>query len=254
MTFERLTTMDYKMSETEQYLWEYIEKNIEKIPTYSIVKLSEKANVSTATIVRTLKKKGYEGFTSFKHHLKEQAKTNINFSSLDEADEDIRNAIIKNEQEVIRTINMIEIGNIEDAIQKIIAAGRIVIFARGFSELIAQEMMVKFQLIGKYCELHTDPEIIKNMSRKLANEDVVIFVSLNGETPELVVAGQNCYEAEISTILLTASRHSSLINYIDIPFVGFKSEGSLFPDYEVRSRLPLSILARILLDACVLRT
>ncbi|PQG52854.1 MurR/RpiR family transcriptional regulator, partial [Enterococcus faecalis] len=29
---------------------------------------------------------------------------------------------------------------------------------------------------------------------------------------------------------------------------------SFFPDYEVRSRLPLSILARILLDAYALRT
>ena len=149
---------------------------------------------------------------------------------------------------------MIETGNIEDAIQKIKASRRIIIFARGFSELIAQEMMVKFQLAGKYCELHTDPEIIKNISKKLSKKDVALFVSLNGETQELVVAGKNCYDSEIGTILLTASKHSSLMKYIEIPFVGFKSEGSFFPDYEVRSRLPLSILARILLDAYALRT
>ncbi len=33
-------------------------------------------------------------------------------------DRGIRKAILKNEEEVTRTINMIEIGNIEDAIQK----------------------------------------------------------------------------------------------------------------------------------------
>ena len=130
---------------------------------------------------------------------------------------------------------------------------RIIIFARGFSELIAQEMMVKFQLAGKYCELHTDPEIIKNISKSY-QKGCGSFVSLNGETQELVVAGKNCYDSEIGTILLTASKHSSLMKYIEIPFVGFKSEGSFFPDYEVRSRLPLSILARILLDAYALRT
>jgi len=43
------------------------------------------------------------------------------------------------------------------------------------------------------------------------------------------------------------------MSYIEIPFVGFKSEGSFFPDYEVRSRLPLAILARILLDSYALR-
>lgn len=169
-------------------------------------------------------------------------------------DRGIRKAILKNEEEVTRTINMIEIGNIEDAIQKIKVARRIIIFARGFSELIAREMMVKFQLVGKYCELHTDPEIIKNISKTLHKEDIAIFVSLNGETSELVVAAQNCYNAEIGTVLLTANQYSSMMQFIEIAFVGFKSDGSFFPDYEVRSRLPLSILARILLDAYALRT
>ena len=246
--------MEQKLSESEQYLWHFIETHILEIPDYSIVKLSERANVSTATIVRTMKKKGYEGFTSFKHHLKDKENQNINFSALEKVDRGIRTAILKNEEEVTRTINMIEIGNIEDAIQKIKASRRIIIFASGFSDLIAQEMMVKFQLAGKYCELHTDPEIIKNISKKLSKKDVALFVSLNGETQELVVAGKNCYDSEIGTILLTASKHSSLMKYIEIPFVGFKSEGSFFPDYEVRSRLPLSILARILLDAYALRT
>lgn len=245
--------MDNKLSETEQYLWHFIESHILEIPNYSIVKLSELANVSTATIVRTMKKKGYEGFTAFKHHLKENEKQNINFSALDQVDTGIRTAILKNEQEVIRTINMIEIGNIEDAIQKIKAANRVVLFARGFSEMIAEEMMVKFQLAGKYCQMHADPEIIKNISQKLTKEDVVIFVSLNGETKELVIAAKNCYQAEIGTILLTANTYSSIMEYIEIPFIGFKSEGSFFPDYEVRSRLPLSIMARILLDSYALR-
>ena len=71
---------------------------------------------------------------------------------------------------------MIEIGNIEDAIQKIKASRRIIIFARGFSELIAQEMMVKFQLAGKYCELHTDPEIIKNISKSYQKDVALLFL------------------------------------------------------------------------------
>ena len=58
--------------------------------------------------------------------------------------------------------------------------------------MVAQEMMIKFQLTEKYCELFTDPEIIKIMSKKLSPEDAVLFISLNGETPELVNAAQNC--------------------------------------------------------------
>ncbi|WP_321388292.1 MurR/RpiR family transcriptional regulator [uncultured Enterococcus sp.] len=246
--------MSAQLSDTEKYLWQFIQEHIEHIPSYSIVKLSEEANVSTATIVRTMKKKGYEGFTSFKHALKDQANTMINYSVVEKVDNEIKKAILKNEQEVIRSINMIDSGVIEDAVQKCYSAKRIVIFARGFSELIAEEMMVKFQLAGKYSQMHTDPNIITSISKKLADDDFVIFVSLNGETPELVVAAQNCYDQEISTLTISANRTSQLVSLSELACIGFKSEGSYFPDYEVRSRLPLSVIARILLDAYAIRS
>lgn len=245
--------MDSKLSETEAYLWKYITKNIQQIPNLSIVKLSELANVSTATIVRTMKKKGYEGFTAFKHHLKDEQNTAINFTNVDKIDSEIKKSILKNEQEVIRTINLLNTGIIEDAIQKIKSSKRVIIFARGFSELIAEEMKIKFQLTDKYCELHTDPNIIKIMSQHLTKNDTVIFVSLNGETPELVDAARNCYKNEIGTISVTTNKESTLASLSELVLVGFKSEVSFFPDYEVRSRLPLSVIARILLDSYVIR-
>lgn len=245
--------MDNKLSEAELFLWNYITQNLSEIPSLSIIKLSELANVSTTTIVRTMKKKGYEGYTSFKHHLKEQSNMTLNFSNVEMVDEEIRRSIIKNEQEVIRTLNMLDTGTIEDAIQKIYNAKRIVIFARGFSELIGEEMKTKFQLVDKYCELYTDPNIITTISKRLRKEDTVIFVSLNGETEELVIAAQNCYDKEIGSLLITASKESRLLELVELSLIGFKLEISFFPDYEVRSRLPLSVIARILLDSYAIR-
>ncbi len=245
--------MDNKLSDTEAYLWNYIHKNINQIPNLSIVKLSEMANVSTTTIVRAMKKKGYEGYTSFKHHLKEQANSTINFSVVEKVDSEIKQSILKNEQEVIRTINRLDTGVIEDAIQKIRSSHRIIIFARAFSEFIGEEMKVKFQLAGKYCELHTDPSIIKIISSRLDKTDMVIFVSLNGETQELVIAAENCYNNDISTLVITANKESTLVNLADLSLIGFKSEISFFPDYEVRSRLPLAVITRILLDSYAIR-
>lgn len=215
--------------------------------------LSELSNVSTATIVRTMKKMGYEGFTSFKHHLKEQQKHNPKFAIMDQVDKKIREAILKNEQEVNRTIQMLDSGTIEDAIQSIKAANKVTIFARGFSEFIAEEMQVKFQLLDKYCELHHDPNIIKSISKKIDKNEIVIFISLNGETPELVEAAQNCSEQNIRMITLTANSNSTLASLCAINFTGFKSPISFFPDYEVRSRLPLQVISRILLDSYAIR-
>ena len=54
-----------ELSDSERHLLQYIYNHLERISTMSIVTLSEEANVSTATIVRLMKKLGYEGYTSF---------------------------------------------------------------------------------------------------------------------------------------------------------------------------------------------
>lgn len=241
------------LSESERYVLKYIVKHINEIPSMSIVKLSEEANVSTATIVRLMKKIGYDGFTSFKYSIKDLTKTVNSENSIDTIEKKINTAIKKNEFEVLNTIKMLSLGNIEDAIQKIHHAEKIYVFARGFSEMIANEITIKLQLLGKNCEMHNDPNIIRVISKKLKDTEIAIFVSLSGETKELVDACLNLKMKSISTITLTAGVDSSLANLSEIVLLGYKGTQSFFPDYEVRSRLPLQVISRILLDAYVIR-
>lgn len=241
------------LSETERYLLNYIYEHLEEISKMSIVKLSENANVSTATIVRLMKKIGYDGYTSFKYNLHDKLGNSDGHKELEDIDMKIKQAIIKNESEVVKTIQMLSIGTIEDAIQKIQDSEKVYIFARGFSEMIAKEMMTKLQLLEKNCEMHNDPNIIKLKSQKLKDKELAIFVSLSGETEELVEACKNLRINNISTITLTSKMDSSLARMSELILLGYKDSHSYFPEYEVRSRLPLQVISRILLDAYVIR-
>ena len=247
-----MKTNKSQFTDSEQFLLKFIQDNEDIIPSTTIVKLSELANVSTATIVRTVKKLGYSGYTSFRFNMV-NSKEEKQFSIIDEVDSEIGKAILKNEDEVKRTIEMLNSEIIEDAVQIIKNARKIMIFARGFSTFIGEEMTTKFQLVDKYCELHTDPNIIRKITTKIKNDCVVIFISLNGETVELVEAAQNTKNLNAPSILITANGESSLSSITDINFIGYKSSISFFPDYEVRSRLPLQTIARILLDSYVIR-
>ena len=238
-----------ELSDSEKYLWQYVNDHLDEIPKLSITKLSERSNVSTATIVRTLKKQGYEGYTAFKHTLK-----NSSHEELQIADAEIKKIINKNKIEAVNTIANLKSDTIEDTIQTLQKTDRIFIFARGFSEWIAREMAIKFQLLNKYCEVHDDPNIIKLRSQSIKNTDVVIFISLSGETDELVIAAQNCQKNGTHTITLTTNSDSRLARYSDTLFVGYKSKNSYIPDYEVHSRLPLSIIGRIIVDSYIIRT
>lgn len=197
--------MKNKLSSSEKYLWEYIQNNLDDIPNLSIVKLSEDANVSTATIVRTTKKMGYSGYTDFRQQLTLKRKDTQQYKNLEKVDHDIKQAILKNKYEVDNTLKMLNVGSIEDAIQKIKKSSDIYIFARGFSEFIAQELLVKLQLLGKNCVLSTDPNIIVTMSKRIRREDLVIFITLNGETKELVAGAKNAFDNGVSTLTITTN-------------------------------------------------
>ncbi|WP_225349918.1 MurR/RpiR family transcriptional regulator [Ligilactobacillus equi] len=85
-----------KLTETEKYLWHLISDNPTEIIKMSITQLSEYSNVSPATIVRTLKKKGYSGYTSYREKLRTECSENYrNFRVLEEADKSIQNVIRK---------------------------------------------------------------------------------------------------------------------------------------------------------------
>lgn len=241
-----------KLSNSEKYAWQFIQDHLESIPALSIVALGQQANVSTATIIRTLRKRGFKGYSDFKHHLVEENQDS--YTNLARADSDIRSAIMKNEHEVTNTIKMIKIADVEKAVQQIRRAQIIYIFARGFSELIAEELLVKLQLLKKNCQLSDDPNIIQTLATDIRPGNLVIIISLNGETPELVEAARRISQNRAPILLITTNSTSSIGKYASLILCGFKSETTYLPAYEVHSRLPLQVITRVLLDSYVIRT
>lgn len=236
------------LSNSEKILWQVLQDNLEDVPILSITNLSNLAHVSTATVVRTLKKKGYSGYMDFKQSIIAKEKEN-KYLNIKNMDHDIQQVIMKNEHEVNNTLRMINISTITETIQKIKHSNKIYIFSRGLSELIAIEMLTKFELLNKNCVSFTDPNIIKQISHRIKYGNVLIVISLNGNTPELLEGATNAHKNGASVILFTANKLSPIIKYSDSAFIGFKSDISYFPEFEVKSRLPLQVMSRILLDS-----
>lgn len=236
------------LTETEEYVWQYLNSNFQTISDISISELSETLSVSNATITRTLQKKGYSGFSDFKYNMLTRNRETLTVLQQETISDETRMSILKSYQEVTRTLNMLDLNTLNQAVNNISSANRIVIFARGFSELLASEIQTKLQLLEKYCELHTDPNIIRPVSRRLSQGDFVIFVSLNGETRALQDAALNCQQQNVPTLLISANSSGSLGKMTDLQLFAFKTELTYFPDFEVHSRLPLYIIARLLLD------
>lgn len=245
--------MKKKLSNTENYLWNYIDQHRHQISNLSITQLSEKANVSTATIVRAMKKRGYSGYTNFRQTVIQENNTLNSFPNFKDMNQKIKNVVLKNQDEVLKTIQKINVDDIERAVQKIKIAKKVYIFAQGFSEMTAREMQIKLELLDKNVEFHDDPNIIIPISNRIKRGNLIIFISLNGETFSLLKSGQVALKNQVPTITITTNSQGKLINYSEIAFIGYKQKSSFFPEFEVHSRLPLEVISRILLDAYAIR-
>jgi DNA-binding MurR/RpiR family transcriptional regulator len=99
-----------------------------------------------------------------------------------------------------------------------------------------------------------DPNIIMTIARRIRPGSVVLIITLNGETPELVAAAKILDQNDVPIVTFTTNGEAPIIQYTDTLFLGFQSKTTYFSEYEVHSRLPLQIMTRILLDAYVVRT
>lgn len=109
--------MANKFSASEQYVVNLINTKRDQIMQMSIVEFADFANVSTATIVRTMKKLGYSGYTDFRHSLSD-AHEREEPAVLRDADAKIRKVITANLHEVEETINNWRLGRLKMAFSR----------------------------------------------------------------------------------------------------------------------------------------
>ena len=197
------------LTNAESYTWQIIQENYEKIPQLSISELAELAHVSLSTVNRTVRKK-----------------------------------------ELLKTIENISAEEIEKAVELIQESEEILIFSRGLSTNVADELMKKLQLFRKPVSLHDDSKYMAYYARFVNEKSLIIVLSLSGETVEILNALNIAKGQNPKILSLTVNANTSLTNLSDISLIGYKSSLEVnYFDLDVHSRLSLSILSRVLIDA-----
>ncbi|MDR2977276.1 MAG: MurR/RpiR family transcriptional regulator [Streptococcaceae bacterium] len=238
--------MSQELSNSERHVWQVIQDNYQYIPKLSISELAELAFVSISTVNRTVRKKGYAGYSDFRYSVKEKPTLEMEESKFSQ---EVLDAIAKNEEELLKTINGISADSIEAAAKAIDKSDRIVILARGMSVSPADVLFQKLQLYHKQVSLYTDARAMKYYAKFMKPKDLVIAVSLFGETEEIMEAIRVAKSNGAEVLALTAAEGSSIDEQADISLVGYRSRLEVnYFELEVHSRIPLHILVRVLFD------
>lgn len=192
----------HKLNDTDLHILNYILNHKTTCHKLGINDLAERSNVSRSSVLRLAQKLGFSGYSEFRIFLKWQKQDNRRDQK------SVTEMFTNNVQE---TLKYIQNKNFSDICRLIHEAQRIFVFGTGTAQLnCAFELQRMFIPVKKYLTvLHSQTEFeiaVKHMSK----EDVVMIISLSGDTPAIFPAVQNLVARGIPFISVTNLVHNRL--------------------------------------------
>ncbi|MDR0297101.1 MAG: MurR/RpiR family transcriptional regulator [Streptococcaceae bacterium] len=233
-----------KLTHSEYIAWDYLENNLAKNPKLTVHKISEKIYVSSATIIRAIQKKGFDGFLDYKNSFKIKSPTVEN-----EFSKNANRFIQKNIEEVTQTINLLEVETLEKAIQLLNQAENILIISEGPSASVARMMTNKLRQLKKNTFEYSDPDYMILFAKRMAPSDLLIAVTMFGETIAINTAAKAAHKNKSRVLALTTNFGSSVAELADCVLLSHRSQAKNIEETEdLSSRMPLEVSSRILLN------
>ncbi|MBM6859083.1 MurR/RpiR family transcriptional regulator, partial [Clostridium saudiense] len=185
-----------EFSDKEKAIADYIMQYKEVIKNANITDLAKTIGTSGSTITRFAKKVGCESFVDLKIKLSASKKESNNINQ-----NDVFSYVYQYYNEAIeRTKYLIDKKTIFNIVKEIKKARNIYIYGVGSSGLTADEMMQRLLRMGFNTLSISDSHMMIINSSIVSKEDLVIGLSIGGETKEVVQALRICKENKAKVI------------------------------------------------------
>lgn len=236
-----------RLTNTEKQVINFINMNVDKISSMSILDVAAATYSSPATVSRTIKKCGISGFAELRYLLAQQTQTKKDSV-------DVNEIFNKSLLEVTNTIDHLSIDTILSVVNEITKAKRIYLLSRGLTELVAQEFALKLQILGYNIFANSDPAIMQKITANIKRDELVFIFSLSGTTMELVSAAENAASLGARMICCTCGHDdATLAKLANITVFGYKHQHVSIKSVDATSRFPLSVISRIIIDYLTLK-
>lgn len=193
---------------TEKRIAEYILNNREQALEFTAQKLAEETDTSAAALIRFAQKLGYMGITAMKLDLaKDEDESDELFNILIEENDSIELMVKKvqkiSERNIQQTYKLLNITNLNNAIDKVKQAKNIYLIGIGGSGIVCMDFMQKLTRINRNVIYHEDFDVLLARLAHIDKEDILIAISYSGETQMVNLAVDYAKEKYVSVIAIT---------------------------------------------------
>ncbi len=222
LIIERLKQQE-NFSMAEKRIAEYILEHLTDIPTIFIQDLAEKTFSSHSTIVRLAQKLGFSGFREFKDalaevvyaqlHSSDEVNANFPFHPLDTPGEIAKKMADLTISTIRRSLIQLDEDQLTAAVDALMQAERIFLFARGDTQLRARSFQNKLIKINKFAiqaEEYVDTEW---NAVSITEKDCAFVMSYSGILHPYNKIMQYLKEKGVPIIFLTGNPDSSMVPF-----------------------------------------
>ncbi|WP_084375091.1 MurR/RpiR family transcriptional regulator [Neobacillus soli] len=242
---KRLLQHRDQLSQLEKQVLDYIIRQPQRITNLKLDEAAKEMFVSTATITRTCKKLGFQGYQDFKLQLLLYSREDNQVESHD-LSANLAFHTKRYEKDIREVLNRINEEDLNKAASMLVQARHVEWFGVGHSYSVCWDASKKLLLLGKSSIARIDWDDLRSSASNLQKDDLAIFVSYSGETLHIleyahIVKNQG---TPILSIVGTPSNHLSDLS----DFVFYTPiEHFYYKDVDLCSRAPFQIFLDLLL-------
>ncbi|HLR66576.1 MurR/RpiR family transcriptional regulator [Virgibacillus alimentarius] len=211
------------LSATEKKVASYILNHAELIPNMTTKELAEKSNVSEASVIRFSKTMGIDSFKTFKITLAQELAVSeeyiTDFSIVKKKDspyELFQKVTHVNKSAIESLSGSINKKELEQAIDVLKEARKIVFYGVGGSAIAAMDALYKFTKLGFQAEFSQDFHYMLSHIPYLNEKDVFVAISMSGQTKDVLDLSRFSQKKGSTLIAVTNINKSPLYKEADI--------------------------------------
>lgn len=246
--FSHIRTRYHILSPAQKQIADFVLNNSEQVILLSLSDLAEKCSTSETTILRFLRKLGFDSYQVFRVKIAQDMSNHSGqaiYEEIQVADtyDQIREKVVMSTVASIQDLNnLISTDLMEQVTELIFKVNKILFCGVGASGVVAIDAFHKFIRLGFNASYYNDTHF---MSIACANTDpntLVVAISHSGESRDILEAVKLAKDNRAKVIALTSYAHSSVTKLADAVLLSSSNETKYRSDAMVSRILQLVII------------
>jgi len=220
------------LAASEARVANWIMQQPQKIIHLSMAQVAQACGVSDTTVLRFCRNTGFQGYTDLKLSIARDvvSPTQIIHDDIAEGDGPAvvaRKVFMSNIQALYDTLEVLDEGALNKAIDRLTGARRILIVGVGTSVPVVHSMYNMLMRLGLICKSETDSYFQLMEVALLGPGDVVVAISQSGSSIDSVLTLKQAKENGAATICITGNAQSSITDHANVTLLSVDREARI---------------------------